>query len=156
MESIRKIFAFCLFLSFLLFFAFPSQKAEAAGWIECNPSIPIPQPGSCDLCALLKTVQQGIIRIIELVFVIATGIIIYNGVLFYFSQGSLDKVTAILRNIRNVVIGIVIVMASWIIVNTIINTFAGSESPLRFWNVIECQSSEGEVCTQCHEVPKIP
>jgi hypothetical protein len=108
------------------------------GLVQCDPSIPIPKPGSCGMCALLQTVQRVFEWIMSLVFIGATGILVYNGVLFYFTQGQPANVKKILDNIKNVVIGIIIVMASFIIVNTILNWFAAPGAPIQFWNNIQC------------------
>ncbi len=109
-----------------------------SGWVQCNPRLTIGQPGSCDLCALLATVQTVLNALIELVFVAAVGLIIYNGVLFYFSQGNPGKLQAIYQNLLNVGIGIAILLSAWVIINTLIRFFAGVDSPLLFWNTLNC------------------
>ncbi|KKU11162.1 MAG: hypothetical protein UX65_C0004G0058 [Parcubacteria group bacterium GW2011_GWB1_46_8] len=142
MKHMRKYLS--LFLLLLLsIVALTPVFAHGAGLVVCDPSIPIPQPGSCDICALLKTIQKVFEWIIGLVFIGATGILVYNGVLFYSSQGNPGNVKKILDNIKNVVIGIIIVMASFIFVNTILNWFAAPGSIPTFWNNIECAPGAG-------------
>ena len=120
----------------LVFSPMPGLAAE--GWVQCDPTKTIGQADSCDLCALLATVQTIINSLIELAFVAAVGLIIYNGVMFYFSEGNPGKVQAILQNLMNVAIGIAIIIAAWMIINTLIRFFAGSSSPLQFWNTLNC------------------
>ena len=127
-----------------------------AGLVQCNPNLPISQPGSCNLCALLKTIQEVFKWVIGLVFIGATGILVYNGVLFYFTQGQPANVKKILDNIKNVVIGIIIVMASFIIVNTILNWFAAPGAPIQFWNNINCATTGSTTCATTPPAPTIP
>lgn len=144
MKKLTKFWGW--FTAFLLIVAWPGL-ASAAGMVQCDPAKPLTQAGSCNLCALLETVQKMITSAIEWVFIVAVGLIVYNGILMYFSQGKPEKFSKALHNILNVIIGIVIVLAAWIVINTLINTFAGAQSPLKFWNTIECTGGQTSQCS---------
>jgi hypothetical protein len=114
----------------------------ARGWIMCDPKTPLGQQFSCDTCFLFMTIQLIIQWVMGLAFTAAVGIIVYNGVMLYFSGGNPGNVTKCWTNIRNVAVGLAIMVLSWLIVNTIVVVFASPSSALQSWFKIKCINIE--------------
>ncbi len=109
----------------------PVQSAHAA-LVQCDPSV----IGSCDLCALLATIQSVVNFIISMAFVLLTLVIMIAGFQMYMSQGNPGAFSRSIQQIWNGVIGLVITLAAWVIVNTVLHFFA--HGSVLFWNRISC------------------
>ncbi|HCI05550.1 MAG: hypothetical protein UX26_C0001G0015 [Parcubacteria group bacterium GW2011_GWC1_45_9] len=118
---------------FLLSAFFPLSASAAL--VQCTVS----ETGAlCSFCQLLATIQSTFNFILGLVFLGAVILIAKAGLEMYFTAGDPGKVQAALKNILKVVVGIVIVITAWAVVNTILVFFARPGSPPTFWNNISC------------------
>lgn len=91
--------------------------------------------GSCEFVSLINNVIQFIVQIASLLAVI---VFIYAGFLMVTSQGNPSQLTKAKGLFANVVIGLVILLAAFLIVNTILSGLAGTGSPILSWQQIEC------------------
>ena len=109
----------------------PVQAAHAA-LVQCDPAV----LGSCDLCALLATIQSVVNFIISMGFVVLTLVIMVAGFQLYMSQGNPGAFAKAMEQIWNGIIGLAITLAAWVIVNTLLHFFA--HGSVLFWNQISC------------------
>ena len=93
--------------------------------------------GSCDVCDGLIVGRNIVNILIQLSFVIATGMIVYGALQMILSTGNPGKVSQAKSVIMNALIGLGIALAAWLIVNTIITIFAPNY-PMP-WNQIRCE-----------------
>jgi len=73
--------------------------------------------------------------------------LVYGGIRMYFSGGSPENTKKATKVMINAVIGLVIVLTSWIVVNTIITFLAKPGSPPTFWTKLDCTPSISNECT---------
>lgn len=90
----------------------------------------------CTFCDFASTVNNVIQFIITVMILIAVLMLVVAGFKLVTSRGNTSAAEAAKKMIFNVVIGIVIVLAAWVLVDTIIKALAGSD--LGVWNPIEC------------------
>lgn len=121
-------------LIFILFIGLFAFSASAAGLVPCGNTT------DCEPCDIFV----GFVNIINfLVFTItplAAGIMIVASGLILMFGGTESAKTMGKKMFTNTVIGVVIVLSSWLIINTIIKTIGkagGGWSPSS-WNTIEC------------------
>ena len=95
------------------------------GLVPCGKSEPGPDESpevtvSCQLCHLFVTIK-GIVDFIllRIVSVIAVLILTAGGVMFVVSRGNPGDLTRAKSMMTAVVVGLVIIFASWLIINTI-------------------------------------
>jgi len=122
-------------LSVLLFSV--ALPATAQVWdgrydVTCNQS----GQGPCTFCDALKVASNIIDFLIEAVFVIAVLMIVYGALMMMVSAGNEQRYTHGKGAITNAVIGIVIALGSWIIVNTLLHIISGN--PDLPWATITC------------------
>lgn len=119
----------------LVFFA-PVLGAEMAGFVQCDPTAPIIEPGSCNLCALLKSVETFINWMITVSIPLAVGFIVYGAVAIMIAGGSPERVQKGRESITRAVIGAIIVLTAWLLVNEIMQLLVGQS--LNPWHTITC------------------
>lgn len=132
----KKIFLILIILIGL----FLNNQAFAA-LVTCDPALPA-GPGSCDLCALFETIQNVVNFLIGLAFSITNIMLVYGGIRMYFSGDNPGNRKTATNIVINAVIGLVIVLTSWVIINTIITFLAKPGSPPTFWTQLNCIPSE--------------
>lgn len=90
------------------------------------PSCPNGACGFNELIAMVNHIIKFII--VDIATPIAAIVFVYAGILLIFSGGDSGKITKAKAMLKNLVIGFVIVLAAWLIVNTILSTlgFTGS------------------------------
>lgn len=112
------LFAMVLIAGYLLLAA-PLFAAEYKGFVQCDPTKKLTESGSCDLCALLKSIEKIIDTLTTIAFPITIGFVVYGAVVIMIAGGSAEKVTKGRQIITSAVIGLVIVLASWLLINEI-------------------------------------
>ena len=103
------------------------------------------QSEHCTLCDIFKMLQTIITFIGAAIFVIATIFVGVGGIIMLTSGGSPDKVGQGKAMITNAVIGIIIALLSWVIINEVLIAVSGSMPGERVgkifdwpWNQIQC------------------
>ncbi|MEK7548950.1 MAG: hypothetical protein AAB496_00435 [Patescibacteria group bacterium] len=94
----------------------------AAGLVPCGPGL---AKSSCSFCDFL-TLGQNIINLgIKLAIPIAVAIIIAGGFMIMFSAGSTERVSTGKKIITSAVVGVIIALAAWLIVDITFRVLAG-------------------------------
>jgi len=121
-----SLFALC----YLLFF----NTATAAGLVpNCSGDF-------CTYCDFLVLVQNVIKFLMEISISVSVIFIIYGAVMLMISSGSPEKAKKAKATITSAIFGLVIVLGSWLIINTIIAVLAGGGSEwAKNWWKINCQ-----------------
>ena len=104
-------------------------------------AIPNPAFIPCTVCHFYKLLQNIINFLLLMSTSLVTLMAVYIGFLFLFSGGSQKNITDAKSKLWLLVWGLVWVLGSWLVLNTIINFFTvigkSSEFPLP-WNQISC------------------
>lgn len=117
----------CAFIWFV-----PSNVYAALVPVACeNPST----CGTCEFATLINNVIQFTIVISSLLGAL---VFMYAGFLLTTSGGNPGQIQKAKGLFLNVIIGLIILLAAFAIVNTVIAAMVGSESPLLSWQKIEC------------------
>ena len=128
MRTTKKILEI---ISVLVMLWLPLHSASAA-LVQCNPAV----LGSCNLCALLATIQAVVNFIISMGFVMVTLVAIFAGLSLYSSQGNPGAFSKAMGQLMNAAVGFAIMLSAWVIVNTVLHFFA--KGSVLFWNNISC------------------
>lgn len=130
----KIIFNKLKFLSLPLFLGFlPLLTSAAQGLVPCGPGT---SKTSCDLCDLFTLVQNVINFSIGIAMVLGTAFIVYGGFLILTAGGSPERVKSGRSAIIAAIVGLIIVLGSWLIVDTVIKVISGGAfGP---WNKLTC------------------
>jgi len=126
---------------FLLIFIFP-LILSAKGLVPCGG----PDERECTACDLLVLIQNVINFVLKAAFIICIGLIIYGGFRWMFSFGNESNISSGQKVIMSAIFGLIIVLASWIIVNTILWLLSPKIEGVDIkstWFKLECYPSEG-------------
>lgn len=114
----------------------------------------------CTLCDVFKLVQRIINFISYGLFILAPIFIVYGGIMILLAGAKPSNVETGKNIIKNAIIGVIIALLAWTVINTLFNTLV-SEDKSKFpgpWNVINCTGggvvpgdggttpTEGEYC----------
>lgn len=99
----------------------------------------------CTACDLFVLAQNVLKFAFEIAFLIVVGFIVYGGFRWIFSLGKEENLKAGQKIITNAIIGIVIILSAWIIVNTVFWFIAqaGGDDYRGTWFHIECNDESG-------------
>ena len=101
-------------------------SASSAAIVPCGPGT---ATATCTFCHLLELGQEIIDFLIMLSFPIAAGIIVFGGIAIMTSAGSPDKINYGKNAIKKALIGLVIILASWMLVDVTIRILANTRNP---------------------------
>lgn len=138
-----------LVTSYQLFFSVPTASADAGIWkgttgcteyndkgmcvksVTCNKGIE-----ACSLCDALKVTYNIINYLVKMVIPIGVGFIVYGALRLMISMGNPQNVSAGTKIMTNAVIGIMVALAAWALINTLLHLIAGDvDFP---WNQVTC------------------
>jgi hypothetical protein len=110
---------------------------QPSGLVPCGG----PNQNECTLCDLLVLVQRVLKFALEIAFLIIIGFVVYGGFRWIFSLGKEENLKAGQQIITNAIIGLIIILTAWIIVNTIFWAIKemGGDDYTGTWYSIECQ-----------------
>ncbi len=127
-----KHFYFLISIFFLLstfYFLLSTSSVNAAGLVPCGGPPPEPE---CNLCFLLQMGKNIVYFLLEYIAIpIAVLVIIYGAFMIMFAAGNEDRVKSGRGIIQTAVFGVVIALAAWLIVNTIISVLGKGD--ILFW-----------------------
>lgn len=98
----------------------------AAGIVTCEG------PGDCNFCSLVEMINSIVQWLVMFGVVIIVLILAWAGVILLTSGGDASKLTQAKKMFFNSLIGMLIIMASWTVVDTFLKVFTGSD--LGVWN----------------------
>jgi hypothetical protein len=119
---------FILSLLILPFFFIP--EISFAQLVPCNG----PDCGTCELVQLGNNILQWLVSIMA---VICALIIVFAGFKMVTSAGNSGKISEAKGMMANTLIGFIILLAAWLIVDTVMKMFV-NQSVVGPWNQIEC------------------
>lgn len=98
---------------------------------------------SCDLChvvVLVQNVSDLLVAIMTSVFVIA---LIVGGIWLNASTGSASMIGGVKKTLRSVVVGFIVVLAGWIIVDLFVALLVGggSQTGAGSWQALSCMNT---------------
>lgn len=126
-----KQFAILMFSILFLFFIY---YGASAALVPCGYGVGAP----CTLCDLLVMVNNIVNFLTAISISIATIMILWGGFLLLMAAGNEEKLKSAKSVLTTAIIGLVIVLVSWIIINTLI-VFFGSSSGFPWpWYQINC------------------
>ena len=132
MNTLTKIFAVFALLTIVISFSPLTAQASNASssYIisDCDPSLPPSDPKGCGLGAFFETVNKLIKWLTMVVFPLAFVMIAVGGFHIMTAAGSTEKVTKGKGIIKIAVVGIIILLASYLIIQTIFK-FMGVKAP---------------------------
>lgn len=126
-------------LLFSLMFFITSLSAPVAfaadGLVTCGNA---GQP-NCDFCTLVQMVDGVFDFLFVLLTLAAIMMVMYAGFQLVISQGNSGAMEKAKGMVSNIIIGFVIILASWLIIDTVMKGLVSAESGFGQWNVIgEC------------------
>ena len=138
MKKTAKIFS--VFAPVYLFFVnFASaafldiwRRTGKSGGSTCNID-----PAGCGLCDGLKVAVNIVNDASTVATILVTGMMVYGAIRLMISGGSEEMVKEAKGIFKSAVIGLIIVLCSWLIIDTVIHLIAGPSNPFP-WNNIQC------------------
>jgi len=123
-----------------IFFIILPLTVGAAGLVPCGG----PNEKACGVCDLLVLVQNVLEFALNMAFLVIIGFVVYGGFRWIFSLGKEENLKAGQQIITNAIIGLIIILTAWIIVNTVFWTIKqmGGDDYTGTWFHIECSESD--------------
>lgn len=127
----KKIILFSIF-----YFLFSILVTEAA-LVPCGPGT----GKECTWCHLMQLIKNIVDFMMYLVFPLAAVMIVVGGIMIMTAAGSTERVAKGRQIITAAVIGLLIALLSWLILDTIIKIIAPNfeAASLGPWNQLNCQ-----------------
>ena len=102
--------------------------------VECRNDV-----RACNFCALLKMGENIVDLLFQLLVIVAVILIVVAGFKLVTSGGNPQALESAKSMLANVIIGFVIVMSAWLIVDTIFRMLAQENEGINFkvWNEIQ-------------------
>lgn len=137
----KSIFSFVLigifliiFMAPVIVFALPSDVPDEL--VPCNTTN---NPDPCDFCDLFTLAQNIINFLVFFAVILATLLFVYVGFLYLTAGDNSAQITKAKSILIKVLIGFIVVLGSWLIVDTIMKAFLDTDK-VEFgpWNEISC------------------
>lgn len=95
-------------------------------------------PGGCSLCNGMQVAINIVNNLTTLAIIAAVGMIAYGAIRMMLSGGSEEMVKNAKNTLTSAVIGLVVVLCGWVIVNTFIHIIA--DRPDFPWAAVQCKN----------------
>lgn len=131
-----------IILALFLLYGALAAPAFAQVWsgkytVTCNQRDSSNNVIQCTFCDALKVIANIVNFFVQVAFSLAALVIVYGALLMMMSGGSEERFRKGKGAVMNAVIGIVITLSSWLIVNTILNLLDVGSGFLP-WSEITC------------------
>lgn len=124
-----------LFLSaFSAAFLFPLLTSAQTPLVICRRGL-----NDCDFCDLIATGNRVVQFITILAFSVVVIFIAWNAILMIMSGGDESKYKSAKKSIFTAVIGLLIILVSWVFVTELLSVLSGEGATPTPWNQIECR-----------------
>jgi len=153
--SIVSVLALSLFVMFMAApFALAQGTEQNRGLVTCTGV-------NCNFCELLKTGNKVINLLFQVLVIAAVVMIVVAGFKLVTSAGNVNAMQSAKGMLTNVIIGFVIVLAAWLIVDTIYKMLVGENSRFGMWNQLsgDCggaRNTSTEIAPQQNNPPNSP
>jgi len=179
-KKIKILFTTFFFIAFLfLLIGFAKADCDSGPTYTCPAGIPCPggecqgglvpcgrtcddpctkncECAPCTLCHLFVLFKRIVdFLTINIVFPLAILMIVVGGVMFLTAGGDPGRIGNAKKILTATVIGLAIILAAWLIVDTVIMFLVPSSSPFQNWETIDCpvcgdgNCDSGETTTNC-------
>jgi hypothetical protein len=111
--------------------------AESTGLVTCGFTDASGNFNSCDFCDFVVMVSNIVSWLFGFLVIVAVLMIVYAGIKLVISAGNPSAMTSAKSMITNVLIGFVIVLSAWLIVDTLLKALVDGDSGFGVWNQIE-------------------
>lgn len=135
-----KYFSLTLIIVGVLGFIEPASAQNLAGAAQCTG----PTCSACNLVYLANAVIQWLIGFLTILFAVLMAVAGWGLVVSGGNQSALD---AAKEKFTNAVIGFIIILAAWLVIDTIIRGLVGADGMIEgstsgafFWAEVQCQS----------------
>lgn len=125
----------------------PVKTAEAQ-LVLCDGS----QDSPCDFCALGEMVNVGINWFFGFMIVVAVLVVVSAGFKLVTSGGDVAAKEWAKARFTWVVIGFLLMLASWLIVDTILKGLTGSERGMNYWGSFDVENCGGQVTPEAQDL----
>lgn len=123
-------------LVLLVFASLPEMAlAQTQGLVACTGL-------DCDFCALVETANRLINLFFEILIIVAVIMVVYAGLKLVTSGGNASAMQDAKSMLSNVIIGFVIILAAWLIVDTIFKMLVGNDD-FGTWNEFDSEDCGG-------------
>lgn len=126
-----------ILIMFSLAFVGVVQGAEIPGLtgpiVTCGASAP-----GCNFCNLVQLSQNIINFLVGFSVIVAVLLFVYAGFLYLTAGASEENVKTAHKVFRSVFIGFIIVLAAWLIIDTIMKAFVKTGALFGPWNTLGC------------------
>jgi hypothetical protein len=131
----KIILLFIIFLS-LVACLLSLSSAQAAGLVPCGGEGQNP----CTWCHLMQLIKNVINFLMYIVFPLAAIMIVVGGIMIMTAGGSTERVAKGKEIVTAAVVGLLIALLSWLIIDTIIGIIAVGWDSLKIgpWNKLKC------------------
>ena len=113
----------------ILIWVVPVGLSAQEGIVPCTGT-------DCDFCSLIQLADNIIDYLIGLLAVLAAIMFAWAGFLMITAAGDTGKISRAKEIFTNVMIGVIITLAAWLIVDTVMKLLVNEE--FGFWNKITC------------------
>ncbi len=145
MWRFAQVSVFCLiFIGGALFLSLPGDVTAQAGLVPACPVGDVGcqnayHPDNYGICELVGLANNVIQFLVGLISVFGALIMVYAGYLLVTSRGNVSQMERAKGMFTNVLIGIVIMLSAFLVVNTVLGILVGKNSPILDWNNFPCQ-----------------
>ena len=148
MKKLFYIFALAVVLLPSLAFAYTAPSIWPTGFwgplISCTGDYAGVGPSSgvspcTSLCDLINTIENVIYFGLSIaVFIITPILIAWGGAMYMFSRGKPEGISSAKKILTGALIGLLIALCAWLIVNTVITAFLGSNTYIGGFSSASC------------------
>lgn len=150
-DLMKKSLVATLFIPIILFispFFFTESLALAATPADGIVSLSGCSGPDCTACNVVDMVNGGITWLIGILFVVFAVIMVIAGVGLVTSSGNQSALESAKSKFTNAIIGLIIILSAWLIVDTLMRGLVGNDGKLKaegtvtgwlFWADVECQ-----------------
>ncbi|PIR97994.1 MAG: hypothetical protein COT89_01960 [Candidatus Colwellbacteria bacterium CG10_big_fil_rev_8_21_14_0_10_42_22] len=119
---------------------------------ECDPTFSSDSPlPPCNECFLAQTGYNVMMVLVWFAFVIVIFMAIFGGFRMFITLGNPDQLNKAKKQITNAIIGLVIVLLSWTIINVIFTTFTKLGGSWWQLHQLECETTLQDCQIKCEE-----
>ncbi len=118
---------------FLVACALVPESVFSANLVPCGN----PGEEACQTCHIIPLISNVMTWLISMLAILAGVAIVYAGLVSVTSMGNDNGLTFIKKTISNLALGIVIALAAWLIVDTVLKGLL-REGEYGVWNSVEC------------------
>lgn len=104
--------------------------------VSCSGALDKGDLKACTLCDLAQTAQNLLNTAIYILIVLSAILFAWAGFKLLFSGGDTSEYAAGKRVFKSVVIGLLIIMCGWLVVDTVMKTLVGEKDKFGPWNQI--------------------